>query len=728
MRTITHLVTLVLLATGIAYSQEPARELPISVGVFEQQVHRAYTTQQGLPHNDVSQIGLGAQGVVVALTAQGAADFDGEKWKPIATDDAMSPPEVKLDERQMATLQECAGAGVDVRAVAEHEGELAVAADTGLYVGDGHTWRMALPRQGTMRWAPIDIYAVAYDESGRLWFAAPQGVGRRISDDDWTLFTGAEGLPYNDFTCMATGPKGVWFGTTNGAILYRDGAWAFRQGRRWLLDNRVRDIVVDAEGNAWLATPGGVSCIAYEPMTLNAKAAFFEEEIEKHHRRTHFGYANPAVLSTPGDKSTAVPTFTDNDGHFTGLYLGATSLGYAATGKEKLKRDAANAFRALAFLSEVTQGGTHPAPKGFIARAVLPTSEPDPNPHFDLAYDLRRQEADSLWKVIQPRWPVDETGEWYWKNDSSSDELDGHFFGYAIYFDRVCETDAEKDEVRDVVRRIMDHILAHGYNLVDYDGTPTRWGRFSPDDLNRNPAWCEERGLNSLSILTYLSVTHHITGDAKYREAYLELALDHGYAMNGMTQPKSIAGTHFVGHQPSLVGHQPDDNMAFMNYYHLIRYETDPTLLSMYYQAIYTHWQYEKRERNPFANFVYAACCLGKTRRDQWGTTNVSPPSHCFEDAVDTLKRYPLDLVDWPMSNAHRIDIVPIVDEFGQPTGAGARCDGQVLPIDERHETYWDLDPWALSYNGNGTRLREGVPYLLAYYMGCAHGFIDARN
>ena len=52
----------------------------------------------------------------------------------------------------------------------------------------------------------------------------------------------------------------------------RDGKWTFRQGRRWLLDNRVNDIAVDAEGNAWIATAKGVSCIAVQPMTLSEKA------------------------------------------------------------------------------------------------------------------------------------------------------------------------------------------------------------------------------------------------------------------------------------------------------------------------------------------------------------------------------------------------------------------------------------------------------------------------
>ncbi len=717
MRVMFFAATLLCVAGGEGRNPETACELPIATGAFEQQMHRAYTTDQGLPDNDVRRVGRDARGAIVVETAQGNAVLDGDRWRSKATAEPVAASRMTLDKRQAARLKKLAGGDVVIRAVAENRGEFAVAADTGLYISKSGNWRMALPRQGAERWAPIDVRAVAYDASETLWFASPQGVGYRITDAEWRLFTGADGLPYNDFTCMAAGPKGIWFGTTNGAIHYRDGSWAFRQGRRWLLDNHVRDIAVDDDGNAWIATARGVSCIAFQPMTLAGKAAFYEEEIEKHHRRTAFGYVNPAELSIPGDKSTAVPVYTDNDGHFTGLYLGAVSLGYAVTGRDKLKQDAANAFRALAFLSEVPQGGSHPAPKGFIARAVLPISEPDPNPQYDLAYDLRRNAADTLWKIIQPRWPIDASGEWYWKNDSSSDELDGHFFGYAIYFDHVCRTEAEKEAVREVVRRIMDHILTHGYNLVDHDGRPTRWARFSPDDLNSNEAWCDERGLNSFSILAYLSIAHHITGDPKYRDAYLELALDHGYGMNGMTQPKCLPG-------PDNAGHQPDDNMAFMNYYHLIRYETDPKLLSMYYHAIHVHWQYERLERNPFANFVYAACCLGKVRTDHWGDTDLSPPKSCFEDGIDTLKRFPLDLIDWPMSNAHRIDMKPLRKEFGQSASAGGQRDGQVFPIDERHEIYWDLDPWALTYNGNGARLREGVPYLLAYYMGRAHGFI----
>ena len=69
------------------------------------------------------------------------------------------------------------------------------------------------------RWATQDVRGVAYDADGGLWFATMAGVGRRDADGNWHFYEGKDGLPYNDFTCCATGTDGsVWFGTRKGAI------------------------------------------------------------------------------------------------------------------------------------------------------------------------------------------------------------------------------------------------------------------------------------------------------------------------------------------------------------------------------------------------------------------------------------------------------------------------------------------------------------------------------
>ena len=52
------------------------------------------------------------------------------------------------------------------------------------------------------------------------------------------------------------------------------------------------------------------------------------------------------------------------------------------------------------------------------------------------------------------------------------------------------------------------------------------------ENTDRGLLWVE-RGLNSLSILSYLRVAEHVSGGKlKYREAYERLIKEHSYATN----------------------------------------------------------------------------------------------------------------------------------------------------------------------------------------------------
>lgn len=600
------------------------------------------------------------------------------------------------------------------------EGGVAVGAASGLFVLEGQrAWSQEFPRSSTRSWAPVDVRGVAFDAAGRLWFASPQGVGC-FENGAWKLYEGRDGLPLNDFTLAAAGEEGaIWFGTRQGALRFDGAHWGYREGRRWLPDNEVRGIAVTPEGHAYFATAGGMGFIERRPMTLAEKAKYFEGEIEKYHLRTPYGYVLSASLARPGDLSEWINHDSDNDGLYTGVYGAGQSLAYAVTGDPEAKARAKRSLRALAFLSEVTQGGEHPAPHGFVARTILPTSGPDPN-EGRIARDIKKKaEDDALWKTIDPRWPVSADGEWYWKSDTSSDELDGHFFFYGIYYDHVAETGEEKAEIREVVDRVAGHLVDHDFQLVDHDGLPTRWARFGPHDLNDSRYWWAERGLNSMSILAHLNVAAHVTGNPKYREAIDRLVSEHNYAMNALQSPKLQAGPgSFV---------QFDDIMAFMNYYHLLKYEQDPEILQMIRESIFYYWRNERYEMNPVFNFIYAASCLGQSYTDQWGVHDVSPTGSWLEDSMDTLLRYPYNLINWRMTNSHRIDIVTLpeqVREAGANIGHGGGVDGKVLPIDERYLSKWGDDVWRLDTGGNGKELNDGSPYLLAYYLGRYHGFI----
>ena len=309
--------------------------------------------------------------------------------------------------------------------------------------------------------------------------------------------------------------------------------------------------------------------------------------------------------------------------------------------------------------------------------------------------------------------------EWYWKTDTSSDELDGHYFFYAAYYDLVAETPQEKDDVRKLVAAITDHLLDHNYSLVDWDGTPTRWGVFDPVSLNDNRLWWSGRGLNGLSILSYLRVAEHLTGNSRYRQAYDRLVKEHKYAMNVMV-PKISAG-------PGS-GNQSDDEMAFMSYYDLIKYETDDDLLQRYSYSLANYWAIERVEMNPFFNFVTAASLTGKKFTDAYRTQDLTPRGEWQEESIDSLRRLPLDRVDWGHRNSQRKDLERIrtfISEDDERTGMGFRHNGRVLPVDERFFEFWNHNPFRLDTGGTGHKLGDGAVFLLPYYMGLYHQYLE---
>jgi len=741
---------------------------PVKVGTFSAEVRHVFTAAQGLPSNSVRCVAI-AGATIYAGTDQGlAVSLDGAKWRtapgisghPVEACAAAGDQAAftfdgglyKLAGGRLERLGAVSGtptaiamaAGkiylatsigifegsraiplpadkLEVRQLAVGpNGALAVAASEGLYIRSAGKWTAQFPREGVRSWASFDSRGVGYDRQGRLWIATPQGAGC-LDGSKWRLITGAEGLPYDDFTTVAIGEPGVvWFGTKMGAIRYDGKHWEYRQGLRWLPADDVRAIAVDANGNAWFATTAGAGLIERRPITLAEKAKFYEDEIDKRHRRTPYGYVMAVRLPKAGDKSEWIQSDSDNDGLWTSMYGAGECFAYAATKDPLAKQRARKAFEALRFLSEVTQGGEHPAPPGFPARAILPTSGPDPNLHDSKERDINtRANRDHLWKILNPRWPKSADGKWYWKTDTSSDELDGHYFFYAAYYDLVAETPQEKDDVRKLVAAITDHLLDHNYSLVDWDGTPTRWAIFDPVNLNDNRLWWSGRGLNALSILSYLRVAEHLTGNSRYRQAYDRLVKEHKYAMNVMV-PKISAG-------PGS-GNQSDDEMAFMSYYDLIKYETDDDLLQRYSYSLANYWGIERIEMNPFFNFVTAASLTGKKFTDAYRTQDLTPRGEWQEESIDSLRRLPLDRVDWGHRNSQRKDLERIrtfISEDDERTGMGFRHNGRVLPVDERFFEFWNHNPFRLNTGGTGHNLGDGAVFLLPYYMGLYHHYLE---
>ena len=268
-------------------------------------------------------------------------------------------------------------------------------------------------------------------------------------------------------TSLAAAPdRSIWAGTTRGLIHLIPGTspadpprWQYRQGRRWLPDDHVLAVEVEPDGAVRVETRGGPGTIHMRPMTLRRKADHFDRQIDRFHRRTPYGYVGGVALERAGDPSAFTRHDSDNDGLWTAMYGAAECFRWAVTGDPEARERARQAFEALRFLQLVSRDGTPPALPGFVARSILPVDGPDPNAGQAERDRQMREERDGLWKVIDPRWPTSADGKWYWKSDTSSDELDGHFFFYGLYYDLVAADDAERAEVRETVLAIVDHLV-----------------------------------------------------------------------------------------------------------------------------------------------------------------------------------------------------------------------------------------------------------------------------
>lgn len=690
---------------------------PAPKETFQQDVAFMHSTANGLPANKISSIIL-VDDVPSITTPSGTFQWDDEQWKSTSQkiqDTKLKVPAYPKEAQNILTE------------VAYKDG-YAIGCENGLYIYKLSTkkWERSLPADENYSWALRDVAALVVDSKGRLWFGAKEGVGYQ-DGDTWKLFTGKEGLPYNHFTCAAAGPDGiVWFGTEHGAIRAEDDYFYYRFSRRWLPDDYVNDIAVQNDGTAWIATNKGVSQIASKTMSFEEKADYFTKQVEDRHNR--MGFIATSLLSKQFDVSTSALAITDNDGLYTAMYGAANAFRYAATKDKKAKELALRSFYACKWLVDITHE------PGFPARVIIPIDWHEPvNEQYGHEYNLRKQKSDPFWKDIYPRFPKSDDGKYRWKCDTSSDELAGHYFYYGIFYDLVAETEEEKAAVRQVVADATDHLIRHGFKLVDHDGEPTRWGNFNPEYFNSVWGW-DQRGLNSMMMLSFLNVASHVTGDSKYDEVAEMLREKHQYHINAMHGKEFFPPENVVPW---------DNNLSLMSFYGLINYEKDPELLLMYRNSLENVWLHVSKQKNAFWDAMYGALANRFTQLvdDGYFENKVMfPENKLYAPAAierfyqsslntnyirETLERIPLDLIGYTMDNTHRLDVVFDPTPVAEPN-MGWRTDGYALPMDERGHVRLDRDGFALlSSEGNGYAEHEGTFYLLPYYMSLYHNLIQ---
>jgi hypothetical protein len=510
-------------------------------------------------------------------------------------------------------------------------------------------------------------------QGSRLCVATDRGVAV-LRGMAMTALRGSDGLPFEDTTCLAQGWDGdLWIGTSAGAIRQTGDEFHYFGAHHWLPADYVRDIAV-ADHTAYIATDGGIGIIRYKPFTLARKAQWFERALDEWGMK-RLGFVHK--LYWGGDNEGWLREISDNDGGNTAHYLAAMTYKFAVTGDPKARAEAANAFRAMLWLGQITSR------PGLIARAI-----------WSVQGD-KGERATRGSGGLPAKWYPTADGLWFWKGDTSSDEVNAHMYAVSLFFE-LAANPAEKDLARRHLAGIASYILQNGWLLRDPDGQPTRWGRWDPQYLLR-PYGSDSRGLNGMEAQTYMQTAYALTGDTKFQRG-LEQLLQWHYQDYTVRQRLTFP--------PDAVAPW-DDELAFFCYHPLLRYTRDPELRSIYLRSLERSWEILRRHHLPLFNFSYGALTGNDCEAPQ---------------AVKHLREWSLDLVNHSYRNSHRSDLAT---ERGYVAYSGA---SKVISPRES-EAKWD-DRSPLQYDGgeDGKAVTPPIGWLEDYWMGRYYGFITAPN
>ncbi len=211
------------------------REKPSRGNAMRQYSSRRWQTQDGLPHNAVSEALQSRDGYLWLGTPQGLVRFDGAHF-------------VVFSPQNTPALK-----GKIVRSLCQ-------TSDNTLWIGteDGG---LSFLKDGQFSLAPLaedkSIKAALESSDGSLWIGTTNGLGH-FKNGQSTWFTKTNGLPNNIVLALCEDhSSNVWIGANSGLVRFKDNAFE-RYNDPWgFLTNSVRALFCDHENNLWIGLGGG---------------------------------------------------------------------------------------------------------------------------------------------------------------------------------------------------------------------------------------------------------------------------------------------------------------------------------------------------------------------------------------------------------------------------------------------------------------------------------------
>jgi hypothetical protein len=439
-------------------------------------------------------------------------------------------------------------------------------------------------------------------------------------------------------------------------------------------------------GTVMATTSRGMALVDLQMYTFDEKAESCA--MKQYPRHNADGLVSESYAVTGyGDFTEWSISVNDNHGLWTSMHGMSEAFAWKVTGNLDAKKRSWEAFEGLEKLSNLT--GAYP---NFPARSYC-----DANGYVQ---GCGTSDGEDRW-----HWSTMSGFENYmWKDDTSSDEIDGHLSAMPVIYDLVAETDEERERVYALIEGITGGILENDLYLIDPStGKRTSWGFWNPKELNNMPEHSSERGLNSVEILSYFASAYSITKDTKYKTGFWNLITKHQYHYNA---------------QNLKIDNPNDDN------------HSDNELLSLTWHCLFYAWRRVPDSDTELKAELFAMVEVLKPAAQRcfdiinaefnplWTATfgGAGPMSVTKTDiqrSIYFLQRYPLELTSWPVTLNQRADVEFSPYHVRDGTAPEVR---QVLPPDARAVGRDNGDPFEAS-QGSGTTEFEPSVFRLPYYM-----------
>lgn len=200
--------------------------------------HEVYSTEDGLPQSSILSIIQTSDGYLWMGTYEGAARFDGIKFKIFDKSNTL-----EMESNRIKTLFE------------DSSGNVWIGTSTGLLRYSKGDFKNYTTEEGLSN---DFVLSIAEDPSGGIWVGTTDGLNR-LKDKTFTVYTMEHGLSHNYISALVVDDEGsLWIGTSGGGLnVYRKGEIKPCSKEIGLSDNEdIRVLYKRREGGVWVGTSG----------------------------------------------------------------------------------------------------------------------------------------------------------------------------------------------------------------------------------------------------------------------------------------------------------------------------------------------------------------------------------------------------------------------------------------------------------------------------------------